>query len=144
MKQAGRAHWLILAGVASVIAVVVLFLFAKDSTTDTAGAFLRALGKGDVDTLVDLSFYDQASKEELREKWDFAVNRAGPHYIFAWKLVGSVQSDEETAAVSVMFVRDYDKGGYEQKLQIPLVKREGRWLVDVRAIDRSVYPALPR
>lgn len=144
MKQAGKAHWLIVAGIASLLVVLGLFFFGKDNAALTASEFMKALGKGDVDKLVALSYYEGGDRQTLREKWDFAVHRAGPHYIFAWRIAGIQKSDPENAAAVLMVTRNADQGGYEEKFQLPLVQKGGDWKVDVRAINRLLYPALPR
>jgi len=144
VKQAGKVHWLIVAGIVSVVLVVGLFLFARDSAAETASGFMKALGSGDVDTLVKLSYLDNTSADEMRKKWDFAVHRAGPHYLFAWQLDNVVQSDSENAAASMQVTRNIDQESFQEKFQLPLVKHDGKWLVDVRAINRKLYPALPR
>jgi hypothetical protein len=53
MKQAGKAHWLTIAGILSVFVVAGLFFFGKDPVATTAGDFMSALAKGDVDTLTE-------------------------------------------------------------------------------------------
>lgn len=144
VKQAGRAHWLIVAGITSVLLVVGLFLFARDSAAETATGFMTALSKGDVDKLVELSYFDRTSTDELRKKWDFAVHRAGPHYLFAWRVENVSQADSENAAAMMAVTRNIDQEGFEEKFQLPLVKKDGSWKVDVRAINRTLFPALPR
>ncbi len=144
MKQAGRAHWLIVAGVASVVLVIGVFLFGKDSAGEAASGFMTALGSGNVDRLVELSYFDKSSKEDLRKQWDFAVHRAGPHYLFAWKLVNVSESDANNAAATLAVTRNLGQEGFEEKFQLPLVRQDGEWKVDVRAINRTLYPALPR
>lgn len=144
MKQAGKAHWLVIAGIASILVVVGLFLFAQDSAGDTAHRFMTALAKGDVETLTELSYYPEGSKEELKEKWDFAVNKAGKHFLFFGRIVNVSQSAPDTAAATMQITKNPQAGGYEEKFQLPLVKEGGDWKVDVRTISRTMYPALPR
>lgn len=135
---------MVVAGLAGLIAIVGLFIFGKDSAGQTATEFMTALAKGNVDKLVDLSYYGTGSKEDLRRKWDFAVHRAAPHYVFSWKITNVVESDPKNAAATVMINRTYDAGGYEEKYQLPMVLVDGQWRVDVRAINHSMYPAIPR
>jgi hypothetical protein len=144
MYQAGRAHWLTIAGLASLLVVAGLFFFGQDRAGKVAHAFMTALGEGDVDALVQHSFYPGASSEELRDRWKFAVERAGPNYRFAWRIVGITKASEETAAAVMMVVRNPGPTSFEEKIQLPLQKEKGEWKVDVRAIDRKLYPALPR
>lgn len=144
MKQAGRAHWLTIAGILSVFVVAGLFFFGKDSAATTAGDFMSALAKGDVDTLTELSFFQGATKEQLREKWRYTVKEVGPHYVFAWRISGITRSEENSAAAKMQVIRNLDQGGYEENFQLPLVKENGDWKVDVRSISRAMYPGLPQ
>lgn len=144
MKRAGRAHWLTIAGILSVFVVAGLFFFGKDAATTTAADFMSALAKGDVETLTELSLFPGATKEELKEKWRYTVKEVGPHYFFAWNIVAVTRSDENNAAARMKVIRNLDRGGYEENIQLPMVKENGEWKVDVRAINRALYPGLPR
>jgi hypothetical protein len=144
MKQAGKAHWLTIAGILSIFVVAGLFFFAKDPVAKTANDFMVALAKGDVDTLTELSSFQGASKEELKEKWRFTVKEVAPHYMFAWKILSIARSDENTAAARLMVRRNADQGGFDENFQLPLVKENGEWKVDVRSISRAMYPGLPQ
>jgi len=144
MKRAGKAHWLVIAGLASLVVVAALFAFGRDSAGDAAHDFMSALAKGDVDKLTELSYYPGASKDELKKKWDFTVHKAGKYYRFLGRIVNVTQTDNENAAAVMQITRNADGGGYEEKFQLPLVKEGDEWKVDVRAISRSMYPGLPR
>lgn len=144
MKQAGKAHWLTIAGIVSIFVVAGLFFFAKDSAATTASDFMSALAKGDVDKLTELSSFQGATKEELKEKWRFSVKEVAPHYLFVWRIVAVTRSDENSAAARMQVVRNPDQGGYEENFQLPLVKEDGEWKVDIRAVNRGLYPGMPR
>jgi hypothetical protein len=145
MKRAGKAHWLTLAGIVSIFIVIGLFLFAKDDVAETTGGFMNALARGDVGRLVELSYYPEINQDQLKKKWDFTVNRAGPHYRFSYRIVNITHSDPSTAAATLMVIRNVDSGSsYEEKFQLPLVKDRDQWKVDIRAISRTLYPGLPR
>ena len=144
MKQAGKAHWLTIAGILSVFVVAGLFFFGKDSAATTAGEFMSALAKGDVDTLTELSWFQGATKEQLKEKWRYSVKEVGPHYVFAWKINAVTRSGDDSAAARMQVIRNLDAGGYEENFQLPLVKDNGNWKVDVRSISRAMYPGLPK
>ena len=144
MKQAGKAHWLTIAGILSIFVVAGLFFFAKDPVGETANDFMVALAKGDIDTLTELSSFQGATKEQLKEKWRFTIEEVAPHYMFAWKILSVARSDENTAAARMMVRRNADRGGFDETFQLPLVKENGEWKVDVRSISRAMYPGLPQ
>ncbi len=53
--------------------------------------------------------------------------------------------DSNDAAVSLSVWRNYFSGiSYDEKFELPMIKQEGKWLVDVRGINREMFPALPR
>ncbi|HRK21582.1 MAG TPA: DUF4878 domain-containing protein [Fimbriimonadaceae bacterium] len=144
MHRSGKAHWLTIVGILSVVAIGALMLFARDSAGSSAGQFMTALGKGDVDTLTKLSYIEGVPSEEVRKKWEFTTD-VGKHYMFRWRIVNITQSDDKTAAATMQVTRNSAAAsGYEEKFQLPLVKIGDDWKVDVTAISRGLYPALPR
>jgi hypothetical protein len=144
MKRLGRINWVLV----SVVGIVLLFgsslLFGSESPQSVGSRFMTALAKGDVDQLAELS-YPQERKEDFRKQWDWAVNVAGPHYRFVWKVTGFTQLDEDTASVRMMVARNVmTPGTYEEKFELPMVREDNTWRVDVRAVNREMYPGLPR
>jgi hypothetical protein len=141
MKRAGKVHFLVVAGIVGIVVVVALLLSGQKSPMTAADEFMRALAKGDVDTLVAMSYTSQP-KDELREDWDFAVNKAGKYYQFMYKLKYMKQNDPNNAVVAM----DLEKRsvGYAENFQLSMVKDAGEWKVDVRSISRNMFPALPR
>lgn len=144
MHRAGRVN-LILIGLAVVVVFVGILAFAgRSGPTPSANAFLTALVKGDVDKLTDLSYY-QGDRGKLKEQWDFAVHQAGKYYAFTWRVKDEKQSNDTNAAVQIDIVRNVRSGSsYPENSEIPMVKVDGAWKVDVRSLDRDIYPALPR
>lgn len=130
-------------GLAGVIFLGILVLMTRSSPTATVGSFLTALAKGDVDQLVELSHYD-GDKAKLREQWEFCVKEAAPHVRFTWTMSGSREIDAEHATVNVLWFKDIENQGYEKKYEIPCVKEDGQWKVDVAVMARDMFPALPR
>jgi len=97
-----------------------------------------------VDRLCELSYFP-GDKEKLRKQWEFAVNDAGKYYVYTWQFTGTTISDSDTAAVAMAFMANADQSGSpESKIQLPMVKENGVWKVDVKAITTEMYPALPR
>jgi hypothetical protein len=145
MKRAGRIHWLVLVGVLGLLAIAFILVFSKESPSIAANRFMYALAKGDVKTLTELSFHPNADKESIRKQWEFATKEAGPYYRFTWKIRHGKEAGDGTAAVVMDVVRDvFAASAYDEKFELPMVMHEGRWMVDVPAISRNLYPALPR
>jgi hypothetical protein len=146
MNRSGRVSFLGLVGFFGIIVLVtIVLLTGRESLTSIGGRFMEALAKGDVDTLTKMSYVGNDTPEDLRKQWDFAVNTAGVHYNFLYKITGSQQADAKTGAVSMSVTRDAtNPGAYEQNYQLPLLKVGDEWKVDVHGISREMYPALPQ
>lgn len=145
MKRTGRVHWLYLVGIAGVILLAILLLTSGSSPSAAAGEFMRALAKGDVNKLTELTYIKDKSSDQVRKEWDFAVNTAGPYYRFAYQLRDEhIQSDKQ-ASVTMDFTRNFSaKGSYSEHYELPLVKQDGKWKVVVPSISREIFPDLPR
>ncbi len=143
MLRSGRAHWVTVSGIIGILALIVVLVFGGDSPASTTNRFMNALADGDVDTLMSMSYYD-GSKESLKEQWEFATKVAGRYYRFRWQVVTVKEPTEKSAAVKLMVERNVGMGSVPEKMDVPLVRPNGRWLVDVKALHRGLYPALPR
>lgn len=143
MVRAGRAHWITIAGIAGAVALAIVLYFGGDSPTSVANRFLVALAKGDVETLVELSYYE-GDESLLRKQWEYATRVAAPYYRFTWDIVTVKQPTEDSAAVRTSFERSYGPGSFPERFDIPLRRVNGKWMVDVRLLSRGLYPALPR
>jgi len=144
MKSSGRASIVIVVAIVIVAAIVVLFFMAGESPSGIAGRFLTALAKGDTKTVADLSFIEGKSPEQIKAEWDqtYAYSK---YYRFAWEVQDAAEADENNAAVRIQWTKKADRpGAYAEKYELPLVKKDGHWKVDVRGISREMYPALPR
>jgi hypothetical protein len=142
MRTSGRVSLLLVAGIVSFVFVLALLFVPRESVTGVGNRFMTALAQGDVDTLTEMSYIGNAPPETVREEWRFATQEAGRHYRFIWRVTGATQASDNSASVRMQVVRD--SVGYEENYQLPLVKTEEGWKVDVRGISRSLYPALPR
>lgn len=143
--RSGKANWLIVAGTLGLILIVVILSFAKESPQTAANRFMYALAKGDVKQLTAMTYAEGKSPQEIEEAWDFTINKAAPYYRFVFKYESAVQSDPNSASVKYMVVGNADSpSSYEEKREVPLVMKDGKWLVDVRGMDRRMFPALPR
>lgn len=144
MHRAGRAHWVTIAGSVGFAVLLAIFLIPTNSPNTAANQFMSALAEGDVDKLMALSYY-KGSEEKMRAQWEFAVRECAPYYRFKWRNVGLKEADEKVAGVRMFVQRNLGSGtDYEERFDIPLVKVDGKWLVDVRSISRAMYPGIPR
>lgn len=145
MKIAGRASPVLIMGVLSVVVFVGVLFTGGGTPTSTASSFMVALGKRDIDTLVELSALDGKTPEELREAWKYSTETVGKHYRFAFNILASREANETTSTVTMHVFRNADMSStYAEKFELPLVKVDGKWLVEVRGINRQMYPGLPR
>lgn len=145
MKRLGRASWLTIAGLAGLVIIVVLFFMSGESSQAAASRFMNALGKGDVNTLASMSDIPGKSEDEIRKAWEHTTKVAGPHYIFTYKISSNLDANDQTSMVRMMVIRNAERdGAYEEKFELPLVKKDGKWKVEVLGLDRRLYPGLPR
>ena len=145
MSRFLRIHWMVYVGVFGALIVAFLLLFSKEGPEIVASKFMSALVEGNPDKLTALSYYPDGSKGGLREQWQFSTQVAGKLYVFAWKIKFAKQADENSAGVAMDVIRNaQSQMSYPENYQLPLVKHEGKWLVDVRSISREMYPAMPK
>jgi len=145
MHRSGRASWVLVAGLASIALVAAIFFLGGEGPSAVANKFMKALARGDVNQLAALSTIGENSTEELKKKWEYAVNVAGPHYRFAYAIRSERQMSDDEAAVSIGVWRNYFSGiAYDEKFELPMIRKDGKWLVEVRGINREMYPGLPR
>jgi hypothetical protein len=146
-KKGGRISLvLILAIIAVLIGVSVMYATTSGDSPESAGSkFMSALAKGDVDQLTDLSYVVNATPADIHQKWDFACHTAGPYYHFKWRANGAIIADQDTAALKIWYTKDANaRGSYEDTFELPLIRVNGHWKVDVSSMDHSIYPAMPR
>lgn len=144
MKRRGRINLIVAIGALGVV-VIGLFLFlAQESPATAANRFMVALAKGDVPQLMESSFYD-GDRENLRKQWDFATGVAGTYYRFSWRILNTVNSDSRNASVDMFVWRNATSPmTFEERFQLPMVRVDGQWKVDIKSVSRKLYPALPR
>ncbi|MCO5297763.1 MAG: hypothetical protein M9921_12980 [Fimbriimonadaceae bacterium] len=145
MKTAGRVSPLLILGVASILVLAFLLMQSSSTPSGVAAEFMTALGKGDVDELMRVSYAPGRDEAEMRKEWEFAVNVAGLHYRFAYRILNSKQADDKNASVSLHVFRNADLDStYGEKYEIPMVKVGDEWKVDAFGLNREMYPGLPR
>lgn len=141
---------MILVGGIGVLLIIGLSFLGLDSPTGTAARFMAALASGDYKTVAAASEViprpgesPEDARKRLEEEWKFAVETAGKHYRFRYRLMGQV-IEGDTAAVNMQVWKNYSAAAYEENFDLPLVKSEGKWKVAVRGMSRKWYPAVPR
>lgn len=145
MRTAGRVSLLLIAGIACVLLVVVPFFLAGDSPTSAASRFMILLAKGDAEGLTDMSYLGGTPREEMLKQWDFTVHDAAPYYRFTWNIHRTDLPNANSANVAIGVQRNAGTSGeYEENFGLPMIKVDGKWKVDVRGINREMYPDLPR
>lgn len=144
-RQAGRISPLTVFGASAVVLLGVGFFFAQESVGTVGSKFMDALARGDVTRLTEMSYMADLPREEIRKKWDFTVNKAAPYYRFTWNIAGANETKDGTGNVRLKVQRNIESGGaYDENFQLPLIKTNDGWKVDVRSISRDMYPGLPR
>ena len=147
-RQSGKFSLLGLAAVAIFGMIVASLFLVKEDPSAIGGQFMDALARHDVAKLTELSYISpdtkdvEAEKKRLHDEWEFAVNVAGQHYPFVWRVTSSNTQTENEASVTMMVTRG-GAGGYEEKFELPMEKVNGKWLVNVGSISRLMFPSLP-
>lgn len=145
MRQAGRANLLVIATIVMAAFIASALLLGRDSMSSTCGKFLGALAKGDVETLTNLSYLGDKPKDDIKKQWEFTLKEAAPHYRFMYRIENAKEQGPDSGAVSIKFWRNALMGStYDEPYDIPMVRRDGKWLVDVKGLSRDMFPALPR
>jgi len=147
MKRAGRISWVLLIGVVGILVVVGILMVAQESPTTAATRFMTALTKGDVKTLTELTYLDDATEKDpagIKKQWEFSTD-VGKYYTFIWKITGETASGPDAASVKMTIIKNAaSPAAYDEPCDLPMVKVKGRWKVNVRSMWRELYPALPR
>ncbi|HRJ26862.1 MAG TPA: hypothetical protein PLO61_05055 [Fimbriimonadaceae bacterium] len=144
MTRAGRFNPIVVIGLISIAMIVVTLLFTRDQPTQAANRFMIALGRGQVDELMELSTFE-GSADQIRKQWEYATQVAGPHYRFVYRILEYTPQGDNQAAVRIGLTRNvFGDAPYEELYDLPLRKVDGKWKVEVRNLARDMYPALPR
>lgn len=144
MKRSGRTSIIVVITVALVAAVIGLFLLAGESPTGAGSKFFTALANGDSKQLAELSYMDGLSKDQVEQKWKESYE-VSKFWLFNCRIKGYTNQDENSATIQLEWVKNASSpGSYPEEFELPMVKVDGKWKVDVRAISREMYPGLPR
>ena len=149
-RQSGKISLLSLGAVAIVAMIAASMAFAKEDPSAVGAQFMDALARHDVDKLTELSMVSktdpagiEAEKKRLHDDWAFSVNVAGEHYPFTWRITESAAATDTHSAVTVQITK-LVANDYEEKYELTLEKVNNKWMVDVGAISRTMFPALPK
>lgn len=146
MKKAGRISFVLLAVIVALVAGVFVFVFllSGEAPESVATKFLAALSKGDPKTLTALSYMGSEPESNIEQKWQFTVD-VTRYYQFKYLIEGVKQVDPDAANVQVEMMKDANRpGAVPEHFELPMVKINNHWKVDLRALNREIYPALPR
>jgi len=132
---------MVIVGLVGVVVVIALLFMGGSSATPAASRFMAALGSGDVDTLTEVSYIPDMTKDEIRKEWEKTASLT-KHVQFRYKFLGEdvVSEDQSTIRMDIM----KPTTGYDEKFSLPMRKIDGEWKVEVRGLSRQLYPFLPR
>lgn len=137
-------HAFAIISVGLVLAFVGMSLF-NDGPQQAGGRFMDALARQDEKALSQLSHVSGQTPEQMEQRWKGLVEGPAKYYRFYWKIVTTTQASPESASVQMMVERDQGAASsFEEKFELPMIKVEGKWKVDLRRVDRRLYPFLPR
>lgn len=145
MKRTGRPSILAIIGLICLIIIVPILFMSGRTAESTAQDFMIALADGNPDKLAQLSVIGNFDEAKRKQLWEQTLNRS-EHYRFAWRISNSTQISPDKYAVELQLRRNLQlkMGQSENKFTLPVRKVEGQWKVDVHAMDRDIYPGLPR
>lgn len=148
MRRSGRVGIvtvMVLAVVVGIVFIGILIFGNRNSPTSEATKFMDALAQSNVKELTNLTYMPGETRAQIEKKWDFTVNVAGKYYVFTWYPTGEKKASANSAGVVIEYTADARKpGSYPQESSIPMVRVKGKWKVDIRSMDRNIYPGLPR
>lgn len=141
MKR-GRVSLLTIFVIAGILALGALLAFSSSSDSPESAAirFMDALARNDPKGLTSVSFLDDVPQDELEKRWAKTCDY-NEFYQFRWNLKSAVQVTDKTASATVTV---FALGSNETDYRIPLVKRDGKWLIDIAVVDRNFFPSLPK
>lgn len=145
MKRSGRVNLVAIVAVVIVLIVLPLMCVSSAGPERVAYDFMNALGSGNIDELVRTSSIGNADDARKRELWTKTMERSR-NYAYTWRIIGVQKDTPTTAAVRIMMRQNIQirMGTDEVPFQLPLIQENGKWKVDVHALNRKMFPALPR
>ena len=131
-------------GIVGIIGILVLFFMAGESPATAGSRFMAELQTGDADTLTNMSYVAGKSHDQIESEWKDTV-KYGQYYKWKWAVDGADTIRDDQAKVRMRLMRNIQNNtSYDENYYLPLVKKDGKWMVDVIALNRGIYPFLPR
>jgi hypothetical protein len=145
-RSSGKVSATLIIILAFVAGLVVMALTTGGETPMAVGGkFMSALAAGDAAKLAALSHAEGVSQEELEEQWRYTMDVAAPHFKFTYAIKGESITTDRDAIVWMMYAKDAgSSSAYEERFELPLVKTDEGWRVDVYSLNRDMFPGLPR
>ena len=145
MLLAGKISVTLIVIVGLVVGLLAMSLLSKDSPAQAGAQFMAALAAGDAEALTELSYSDDVTKEEMLDMWKYATQVSGRYFTFTYNVTGESMPSDDTAVVNMMYAeRAGMSGSVEVPYELPMKLVDGEWKVDVFALNRKMYPGLPR
>jgi hypothetical protein len=145
MVRSGKTNVIVVVVAASLLTFAALSMFGGERPIGVAADFLDALVKKDWKTLARLSDAPGYTEEELQIEWKRSTEEAGKYFKFIYQIQSENYPTEQSAVVVVSFTPEAGTEiAYERKLEVPMKKIDGKWKVEVLALNRDIYPGLPR
>ena len=145
MLHSGKISVTAIVIVGLVVGLLAMSLLSKESPARAGARFMAALAESDVETLTELSFKDDVSKEEMLDMWTHTTQVAGRYFTFIYDITGESQTSDDTAVVYMDYApRAGMSGSVKEPYELPMKLVDGEWKVDVFALNRKMYPGLPR
>lgn len=145
-RSAGRIriNFIVLFGVLGLAAIGIILLLSERSPESAAETFMVALAKHDVKTLAEMSYLEGASAP-LENLWRDCVENKAKNYVFMWNWEGFRRegADEAVGRITITEFKGPVSDDNET-VELPLVKRDGKWKVDLASLSRKFFPCLPR
>ena len=105
---------------------------------------MGALARGNYKQLAEMSYFPDKDQKIVEDEWKYATQVGGRHYLFSYEIFGQVEATSKTASVRMKMTRNLGPSAYEENQSLPLIKVDGKWKVDVRAMSRQIYPFMPQ
>jgi len=134
-----------LAGLVILLGVGFVVLMNRQTPEVAVQKFMEGLANQDLATLNEYSFLESPSKP-IQDQWKYCFDVAAKGMPFVWRIGESRMTGDDHAVVEVFLVQ-FSIGGAKESdeaFQIPLVRRNGRWQVDLVGVPRDFFPGLPR
>lgn len=139
-----RFNPIIAIGLVGVITIPIILFMLGQSPEAAAKEFMTALAAGDVNKLTEMTYLPEP-EEDINTQWQRTFETTAPNYVFGWELGTTEKDGADRAVVKVTIVEFRGPELHENDIaNLPLVRREDKWMVDMRSLSRTFFPGLPR